>query len=208
MARVFHESDLRISFSDGWTVLKFDTHRYFKAISGHGYKGVDFIGYHPTHGVLLLEIKNYTLRYGDALVPKTKAFLENPETLVPLLDGKFRDSQTMITTIHGYLRRRWWYRLLLRFPRLLPLFALTNKELPFWYQVTETAASNITLATGLAIAPDFAEAFAKSVDQPHGLHYQLSERFSKASVVFIFADQEGKELRVEGCPPLTSVRPK
>ena len=59
----FIESGLTFSFSKRWKVLKYDKHRFYRYLSGSGFKGVDFIGVLDEKQLVLIEVKNYKDRF-------------------------------------------------------------------------------------------------------------------------------------------------
>src|SRR6056297_2385795 len=107
----FHESDLRITFSEKWKVIAFDKHRYYQSVNGRGFLGVDFIGVHPEYGVFLMEIKNYRLRFGDELHDQVKAYIDDPTLLASVLIPKFEDSIRLLDVVYIYLSRKWWFKM-------------------------------------------------------------------------------------------------
>ncbi|NNE29048.1 MAG: hypothetical protein HKN16_05405, partial [Saprospiraceae bacterium] len=56
---IFSESGLQFQFSNDWTVIKYDDHKFFRYLSGEGLKGVDFLGFTSEGGLFLMEVKNY-----------------------------------------------------------------------------------------------------------------------------------------------------
>jgi len=56
----FLESGLQFDFTPtNWRVMKYDTHRYFKILSGAGLKGIDFIGIHKEEALIFFEVKHF-----------------------------------------------------------------------------------------------------------------------------------------------------
>ena len=54
----FTESGLCFTFSKRWKVLKYDEHRFYRYLSGSGFKGVDFIGMSAWSGGSRLSSQN------------------------------------------------------------------------------------------------------------------------------------------------------
>jgi len=55
---IFKESDLTFNFSQKeWEIIRYDTHRYYKILSGAGLKGVDFLGIYQKNKVVFFEVK-------------------------------------------------------------------------------------------------------------------------------------------------------
>lgn len=105
----FQESDLQFRFDDqAWVLRKYDAHRFYRAISGSGLKGVDFIGIWKKDRLVLIEVKNYVNRH-----PRQT---DDPAALDTVLLAqkvaqKARDTLKAIDIIHRYYRRLWWIRL-------------------------------------------------------------------------------------------------
>lgn len=111
------ESGNEYFFDSSWTVIRFDTHRYYKRLSGLGLKGVDFIAYHPDFGIALIECKSYQTAI--------------PPSLDQALRSKRDNTITVISTIHAYYQRQWSYRLLTR----LRLHRRLSQEVRLWTEI-------------------------------------------------------------------------
>lgn len=125
----FHESGLVFHFSDNWLVRKFDSHTFYRGLSGVGFKAVDFLVLPPSGPLLLLEVKNYFNRDPRVNAPVRPEHLPIPEELAKKLHEKSMDTLEAINTIHQYYQRKWSYRLLL--PWLLRL-RWKNSDWIFW----------------------------------------------------------------------------
>lgn len=125
----FHESGLVFHFSDDWLVRKFDSHTFYRGLSGSGLKGVDFLVLPPSGPLLLLEVKNYFNRDPRVNAPVRQEQLPVPGELAKKLHEKSMDTLVAIDAIHQYYLRKWSYRLLL--PWLLRL-RLKNSDWIFW----------------------------------------------------------------------------
>ncbi len=116
----FEESGLTFTFRDGWIVKRYDKDRYYKWVSGSGLKAVDFVVITPDGAVIFIEVKNYTVRYGDQPPAILNRLVHDPAELVDTVNQKMKDTLLGIDTFHRYLRRRWWYRAGLPLLRRLP----------------------------------------------------------------------------------------
>ena len=94
------EREVALLFDEDWTVVKFDEHRYYKSVSGHGIRGVDFMAVHKDWGVVLIEMKNY---------PKGKESI--PDDLNDVMNVKKEGSVRLISIINAYYNRQWYFRL-------------------------------------------------------------------------------------------------
>jgi hypothetical protein len=83
----------------------------YQSLSGHGLKGVDFIGLSPDGKLWLIEVKNYRPRISDRNGKEYRANRKPPEVLAEHVATKFIDSQRLIRIVNTYLRRHWWRRL-------------------------------------------------------------------------------------------------
>ena len=135
----YKESDLNISFDPSWRSRRFDTSRYFKALSGLGLKGVDFIAIDDEHRLYLIEVKNYKKRLRSPVAPDISDLMGD----VPLLQyhfvDKIDDSRQLLEVIYKYLHRKWWYRSLFRMRNLLTTSVVQSLEWVFWYDAFKIA---------------------------------------------------------------------
>lgn len=97
----FVERGLNVHFTDDWQVVKLDEHRYYKTLSGRGFKGVDFLAFHKQEGLYLIELKNYSDTNSDI-----------PENLIDVMVEKQEDTLLLLTIINKYYCRQWSYRLI------------------------------------------------------------------------------------------------
>lgn len=93
----FSESGWQIKFPDQWWVKKFDEHKYYRTLSGKGFKGVDFVIIVPGTGLVLLEVKYF---YQS---------LPTSEHLGMVYCEKIIDSLKVIELIHKYLSRQFLF---------------------------------------------------------------------------------------------------
>ncbi|MBX2872501.1 MAG: hypothetical protein KTR30_10390 [Saprospiraceae bacterium] len=119
--RSFTESGLRFTFNKDWVVKKYDSHRYYKGLSGMGLKGIDFIALNLKENlVAFFEVKNYRTRFhqntGEPIYPEPKP----AHQLAQALSDKVSDTLLAIDAITTYYRKsllyRWLQPLYLRLP--------------------------------------------------------------------------------------------
>lgn len=128
------ESDLIFSFSEkDWEVIKYDTHRYYKILSGVGLKGIDFLGVFNKRKVVFFEVKNYRNQH----LSKKNGYLvlENPTNFVQQVAQKLKDTLKAVEVIIQYLERKGWYRFYLRFHTWIPPFIVQKKDWYFWHRL-------------------------------------------------------------------------
>jgi len=106
----FEESGLRFHFPEDWLVRKFDSHTFYRGLSGFGFKAVDFIALPPDGPLLLIEIKNYFNRDPRVNAPVPQDQLPVPEVLADKLHEKSADTLEAIIAIQRYYLRKWTYR--------------------------------------------------------------------------------------------------
>lgn len=130
----FRESDLKFQFSDNeWQVKKFDTHRYFKILSGVGLKGIDFLGVYLEKQVVFFEVKNFHSNHPTK--ENNYLIFEDLSTFVEKVALKVEDTFTTINVISQYLLRKWWYRLFLKSSNWVPKALIQHKDWYFWYKI-------------------------------------------------------------------------
>ena len=132
---IFEESSLLFTFSDAWNVRPFDDHRYYRWVSGLGFRGVDFIGLYQGK-LVLMEVKNYRRREGMSEADAFQAVREAPETFALKMVGKVEDSLRIVQAVNGSYRRRWWFPLFLRLPDTLKRWYPHSY---FWHVASELA---------------------------------------------------------------------
>ena len=59
----YQESGLEFNFDNNWVLKKYDSHPFYKSLSGANLKAVDFIGIWKNEILVLIEVKNYKIRY-------------------------------------------------------------------------------------------------------------------------------------------------
>ena len=110
--KAFTESGLVFRFSDRWKVLKYDEHRFYRYLSGSGFKGVDFIGILDEKQLALIEVKNYKDRYSSDESDPTEELIAASGAYAEKYAQKFQDTFHLIGIIRKYYKRRWWFKTL------------------------------------------------------------------------------------------------
>lgn len=121
----FYESGYWFKYSNRWSIIKYDDHRFYRRLSGLSFSGVDFAGVLDGQQLYLIEVKNYS-QYPAK---------QNDKPVVQLgyeLAEKVNDSLALIQIIHKYHSRKFWFRLF--FPLVLR-FPFFHREWIFWEKV-------------------------------------------------------------------------
>ena len=133
---IFKESDLSFNFSaDHWVIKKYDTHRYFKILSGAGLKGVDFLGIYEGKQVVFFEVKHFHTNHPTK--PPSYLIFQDLEAFIAKIVDKAHDLIRAISIINQYLERKWWFRLFLKSSAFFPAFLIKNRDWYFWYRVAQ-----------------------------------------------------------------------
>ncbi len=122
----FEESEHNFTFSTDWEILKYDSHPFYKIVSGRSFSGVDFAGFHKDK-LYLIEIKNF-YQYGKT------GDIENVDEFCEEMKEKFLDTLDLIRIIQKYFQRKWSYRL---FCRLVMSYPNLNKTWWFWTMMAD-----------------------------------------------------------------------
>jgi hypothetical protein len=128
----FRESDIIFQFNENWVVNKYDEHRYFQRLAGAGLKGVDFLGIYNKEELVLIEVKNYRIRYKEKAPTEIYHILENPEVLVEKIKQKSEDTLRAIRVINKLYQRNWFYKLWMPILKLLRNTPFTVNTWLFW----------------------------------------------------------------------------
>ena len=118
----FRESGWIFKFSDGWIVKKYDDHRYYRWLSGQGFKGVDFLAFRPNDKLLCIEVKNY------------RQELPPVDTIANIFCKKVKDTLRIVNIIEQYYLRKPLYRLGQKTIRRWPQFF---GEWGYWTEIAE-----------------------------------------------------------------------
>lgn len=133
------ESALLFDFEDtDWIVKKYDDHQYYKPLSGAGLKGVDFIGIFQQEKVVFIEVKNFRAKHPTRKEPFS--VLADTNQFITKIADKFEDTFIATITIKAYLKKKWWYRLFLKFQRHLPPSLFINRDWYFWHVAHQLAS--------------------------------------------------------------------
>ncbi len=111
-AHHFEESECSFTFSNEWEVIKYDSHDFYKTVSGRSFSGVDFAGIYQDK-LHLIEVKNF-YQYNKS------GELENVEDFCVEMKEKFLDTLDLIRIIQKYHKRKWSYRLFYRLVESYP----------------------------------------------------------------------------------------
>jgi len=131
---LFKESNLSFRFSKGhWKIKKYDTHRYYKILSGAGLKGVDFLGIFEEKKIIYFEVKNF--RSANPNKVQVYSIFEDTEGFIHQIAAKLMDTRKAIDIIARYLQRKWWYRLYLKSKSFFPEFLIKTRDWFFWHQI-------------------------------------------------------------------------
>lgn len=137
MPTTFTESDLRFTFSDKWIIKAYDEHPFYKSLAGHGLKGVDFIGLLNHETVVLIEVKNYKIRFPSALPPIQNKITGDHPRIVQTMIRKAKDTKRAVRVIRKYHERQWWLRPFSFLVKMLPLHWQLKIEWNFWMTIEQ-----------------------------------------------------------------------
>lgn len=180
----FQESDLQFHFSDtDWQIKKYDTHRFFKTLSGAGLKGIDFLGIFQDKQVVLWEVKNYHTNQTN----KSQNYLivENTAVFIETIMAKVIDTLTAMRVIQQYLRRQWWYRFYDSYASFIPTFFIQHKDWFFWHQIQEKRNKETTIifVLWLEIAANFDAKSWKTLTTT--IQQELSKRLKEYNIELV-----------------------
>lgn len=176
----FLESDINFFFESGWVVHRYDTHRYFKGLSGKGLKGVDFIGILHQESLVFFEVKNYNIRPSGRGGQSLDLVQNDPRMISNAFIRKIEDTFTAVDAIQKYWERRWWRRI---FSTWISHFPINRYETAFWRKVIELAGD-----PGCCIAVLWLESSAFDADYRKKLNDQVSDELSAHCAKTIIAD--------------------
>lgn len=198
----FRESDLLFTFSKDWVVKKYDSHAYFKILSGHGLKGVDFIGIFENRALYLIEVKNYNKRSYSPAAPDWTDIEGSAYPLALALNCKIEDSLRLIKVVNKYLTRQWWF---LSSTWLRKLFNRNKlkKDWHFWQRVGEILENDrfVFPVLYLELSPDFLKQtnqVCKDVVNNIQKEYALLKSLPTASLEIISIEENYKENILKG----------
>lgn len=93
------EGTQKVTFPLDWEVIKLDAHPYYKKVSGHNLKSMDFMAIHEDWGLVLIELKDY--------IRGSKP----PDDLDDVIEKKAADSVRLIRAVQRHLDKQWYYKL-------------------------------------------------------------------------------------------------
>lgn len=129
----FEESDLVFTFDRSWVVKRYDSHRYYKGLSGVGLKGIDFIALNIKENLaVFFEVKNFRTRYHRDTGKPIRPILKPPETLAQSLSEKVSDTLSAVDAVITYYRKSFLYRWFLPFILRAPFY---HYDRFFWTKV-------------------------------------------------------------------------
>ena len=138
----FKESGLVFQFNEDWVINKYDEHRYFRRLSGAGLKGVDFLGIYKKEELVLIEVKNYRIRYKEKPPTAIYHIIENPEILAKKIQQKARDTLQAIRVVNKLYKRNWFYKLWMPILKLLRNSSFTVNTWLFWTRAQSLIDNN------------------------------------------------------------------
>jgi len=196
----FIESGLTFSFSKRWNVLKYDEHRFYRYLSGSGFKGVDFIGILDEKQFALIEVKNYKDRYILDKFDPTEGLINDPVAYAKKYAQKFNDTFQLIGIIRKYYKRKWWFRntrkLLLR---IIPKRVLLQFDWGFWnivIQLIDEKKEKVFIILWLELNGDISSSKIKiTTDQ---IQRYLQNQFKKMDTEVVITNSKNANLGFEG----------
>ncbi len=148
---IIREGGLQFTFGKGWTVKKYDRHRYYRGLSGAGLKGVDFICLHERKELVLVEVKNYTTRHNRAMQKSFSVDAKPPEELAIAIQQKLVDTLVAIDAVFQYYQRGWMHR---KFQPIIQYWPWPSFDRYFWTQAYQLAQSRETIRAVLWLELD------------------------------------------------------
>lgn len=192
MPTTFHESDLEFTFNDDWIVKAYDEHPFYKSLAGQGLKGVDFIGILNLETVVLIEVKNYKIRFPTAVPPIQDKITGDCPAIVETMKRKVADTRRALRIIRKYYQRRWWLRPLQWLLKKMPLRYQLGIEWQFWLWLEAKVAQNdyaVVLWMELEESYDFFT--SQQVQQARTMtEHQLKKQFQHLATEVFLADKQ------------------
>jgi hypothetical protein len=99
----FEESECTFTFSKEWEVIKYDSHDFYRTVSGRSFSGVDFAGMFKDK-LYLIEVKNF-YQYNKT------GKIEGVDQFCVEMKEKFLDTLDLIRIIQKYHNRKWSYKM-------------------------------------------------------------------------------------------------
>lgn len=191
MPTTFIESDLQFVFSDNWVIKAYDDHPFYKALAGNGLKGVDFIGILNQETVVLIEVKNYKIRFPTVFPPIQDKITGTTPAIVDTMLRKAVDTRRALRIFRKYYERRWWLHPFAFLIKILPVSYQLKIEWNFWLAVERKVHQRdyiLTLWMELEEEYDFfsKEKIKKAREK---VLEQLQIQFEKTKTQIIIADR-------------------
>ena len=158
----FEESGLRFSFASNWVVKKYDEHPYFRALSGNGLKGVDFIAIRDQRELIFIEVKNYRTRYNAKMNVSFDVSVKPAPELAYELKRKLEDTLLTMDAVMQYYHRSWRYRL---FRRLWLHWPFLQHNRAFWTLADTLVHRKLHYVAWLALDMDDPEDYEEQLQR-------------------------------------------
>lgn len=185
----FNESSLSFSFDENWIIKPFDKHPFYQAISGRGFKGVDFIGIYKKETLVLIEVKNYHRRSISPVPPNITDILGSNPPLVNAFIDKIDDSELLINTVYKYFQRKKRYPIYQFLWRLFPKELFLKRKWAFWskvYELFEKGGSNLHFVLWLELEQEYDLLSKQEVSiMPSKLQKVFKNYFTKPCQIYI-----------------------
>ena len=136
-------------------MTQFDAHRYYRWLSGQGFKGVDFVAIDPNRQLFLLEVKNY------------RENLPSVEDVAEMYCKKIEGSLRIVSILQKYFLRkrmyRWLHTLIKKYPQWFG-------EWGFWTEIADLIDQRSACHFALWIeskdlTPSFQQRLKRSIQQ-------------------------------------------
>ena len=191
--KTFEESGWQFQFADHWEVIPYDRHRYYRYLSGHGLKGIDFLAWNRREDrLLLLEVKNFAPQDWEGPSPNMTRVLANPEAYAERMIEKFRDSLRLFEIIHRYRARQWGPRNYWHFrDHWIPPRWRTHLPLSIWeraYRLSQGSGAAICLCLWIQLADEVARSKAQHFRKT--LEHTLQQGLAKDGFTFLLASPQ------------------
>ncbi len=134
----YTESNLVFDFPKHWIIKKYDTHPFYKGMSGVGLSAVDFIVVTQENTILLIEIKNYRHRPASQFPHITALLRNHEEGLARSFVQKLEETIIGINAIATYFYKSTWYRLwYILLKKMGAKYLLLKNDRLFWLWLHE-----------------------------------------------------------------------
>ena len=185
-------------------MLKYDEHRFYRYLSGSGFKGVDFIGILDEKQLALIEIKNYKDRFTLDESDPTGDLLTDPIAYAEKYSQKFQDTFQLIGIIRKYYQRKWWFKHLRGlFLRLIPRNWLLQFDWGFWNIVIQLIdEKKVKILVVLWLELDDELPVSKIENSTDQIRDYLKMQFKDSEAEVIIVNSKANILGFEGRPQL------